>query len=204
MPWGHGSTLLARAPATQMALGRFVACNPPRATATACTIRTSKASPWATRHQAQDGMPGQLCTTVVATTSQTRRAASQRATLPRGIGSEHTQSTCDDVTGAMYPSPGSERRLARVSRTSCGALSHIRTRGVSLRGSRLRAPTCLELPTHGALSQFGLVGTAQHRLRTHYKSRTDALVCARYGGRLPVLVYALARRTKTQWLNVIS
>ena len=30
----------------------------------------------------------------------------------------------------------------------------------------------MELPTHGALSQFGLVGTAQHRLRTHYRSRT--------------------------------
>ena len=87
-----GSTLLARAPATQMALGRFVACNPPQATATACTICALKASPWATRHQAQDGMSGQLCTTVVATTSRTRRAASQRATPQRGIGSEHTQS----------------------------------------------------------------------------------------------------------------
>ena len=65
-----------------------------------------------------------------------------------------------DVTlGVRYPfsCAGSERRLARISRISRGALSHIGKRSLPL---RLRAPTCLELPTHGALSQYGLVGTA--------------------------------------------
>ena len=66
----------------------------PQATATACSIIAFKASPLATRHQVRDGMSGLPCTTLVATTSRTLKAASQMASLPaRGIGSEPSLAT---------------------------------------------------------------------------------------------------------------
>jgi hypothetical protein len=46
------------------------------------------------------------------------------------------------------PAPGSERRLAWISRIAYWEEGSL---------LRPRAPTCLELPTYGALSQFGFL-----------------------------------------------
>merc|ERR1712008_300893 len=106
--------------------------------------------------------------------------------------------TCDDVTGAMYPSPGSERRLARVSRYILRGAYRTLGQEESPSGSG-RRHAWNSRPT-GRYRNLG--SSAQHSTDSGLITRAaplHALVCARYGGRLPVLY----RFTPSQYENAV-